>query len=107
MSKSNFRREVEHDEVHQIMKRGYPATEVSQRLGVSPQSLYEWKKTFSSASGGQGNDLSEEIRQLKNERSRVTEDRDILKKRSWALVRLGAVETVCATLTAGRELPLS
>jgi transposase len=32
--------------VRQITERGYPVAEVSQRLGVSQHSLYEWKKKF-------------------------------------------------------------
>lgn len=66
--------------VRQITQRGYPVAEVSQRLGVSPHSFYEWKKKSSSASGNQGSDQAEEIRQLKKELARVTEERDILKK---------------------------
>ena len=80
MSKSNFSEEFKRDAVRQITERGYPVAEVSRRLGVSQHSLYEWKKKFSSTSGNQGNDLSEEIRQLKKELARVTEERDILKK---------------------------
>jgi len=64
----------------QITERGYPVAEVSQRLGVSRHSLYEWKKKFSSPSGNQGSDQADEIRQLKKELARVTEERDILKK---------------------------
>jgi len=79
MSKSNFSEEFKRDAVRQITERGYPVTEVSQRLGVSRHSPYEWKKKFSLASGNQGSDQSEEIRQLKKELARVTEDRDILK----------------------------
>jgi transposase len=79
MSKSNFSDEFKRDAVRQITERGYPVSEVSQRLGVSPHSLYEWKKKFSSMPGGQGSDQSEEIRQLKKELARVTEERDILK----------------------------
>jgi transposase len=59
-------------------RRGYPVAEVSQRLGVSQHSLYAWKKKFSQPSGG--NDKDVEIRQLKRELARVTEERDILKK---------------------------
>jgi putative transposase len=80
MSKSNFSEEFKRDAMRQITERGYPVAEVSQRLGVSPHSLYEWTKKFSLASGNQGNDQSEEIRQLKKELARVTEERDILKK---------------------------
>jgi putative transposase len=80
MSKSNFSEEFKRDAVRQITERGYPVAEVSQRLGVSPHSLYEWKKKFSSASGNQGSDQADEIRQLNKELARVTEERDILEK---------------------------
>ena len=46
MSKANFSEEFKHDAVRQITERGYAVAEVSQRLGVSPHSLYEWKKKF-------------------------------------------------------------
>ena len=78
MSKSNFSEEFKRDAVRQITERGYPVAEVSQRLGVSPHSLYEWKKKLSSMPSGQGSDQSEEM-QLKKELAWVTEERDILK----------------------------
>lgn len=80
MSKSNFNEEFKRDAVRQITERGYPVAEVSQRLGVSQHSLYEWKKKFA-ASNTKGDDEAEEIRRLKTELARVTEERDILKKR--------------------------
>ena len=58
MSKPNFSDEFKRDAVRQITERGYPVSEVSQRLGVSQHSLYEWKKKFSSPAGGQVNDQS-------------------------------------------------
>jgi len=78
MGRSNFSDEFKWDAVAQITERGYPVAEVSQRLGVSPHSLYAWKKKFSQPSGGDDRDA--EIRRLKRELSRVTEERDILKK---------------------------
>ncbi len=78
MSKSNFNEEIKRDAVRQITERGYPVAEVSQQLGVSQHSLYEWKKKFA-ASNTKGNDEAEEIRRLKKELARVTEERDILK----------------------------
>nr|WP_245482035.1 transposase [Agrobacterium sp. RS6] len=48
MRKSNFSEEFKRDAVRQITERGYPVAEVSQRLGVSQHSLYEWKKKFAS-----------------------------------------------------------
>jgi transposase len=45
---------------------------------VSQHSLYEWKKKFSQPSGGDDKDA--EISRLKRELTRVTAERDILKK---------------------------
>ena len=79
MGKPNFSDEFKLDAVAQITERGYPVAEVSQRLGVSPHSLYAWKRRFAKVlSGDAGKDA--EIRQLKRELARVTEERDILKK---------------------------
>ena len=81
MGKANFSDDFKRDAVAQITERGYPVAEVSKRLGVSPHSLYEWKRKFSasvSVSADDGKDA--EIRRLKKELTRVTEERDILKK---------------------------
>ncbi|GER08177.1 hypothetical protein JCM17843_24870 [Kordiimonadales bacterium JCM 17843] len=77
MGKTNFSDDFKRDAVLQITERGYPVPEVSQRLGVSPYSLYAWKKKFSEPSGG--GDKDGEIRRLKRELTRVTEERDTLK----------------------------
>ena len=78
MGKANFSDNFKRDAVAQITERGYPVAEVSQRLGVSQHSLYEWKRKFSQPPGGDDKDA--EIRRLKRELTRVTEERDILKK---------------------------
>jgi transposase len=78
MGKANFSDDFKRDAVAQITERGYPVAEVSQRLGVSPHSLYAWMKKFSLPPGGDDRDA--EIRRLKRELARVTEERDILKK---------------------------
>jgi transposase len=49
-------------------------------LGVSPYSLYAGKKKFSQPSAAGDSDRAAEIRQLKRDLTRVTEERDILKK---------------------------
>lgn len=79
MGKSNFTDEFKRDAVRQITERGYPVLEVSQRLGVSAHSLYEWRKKYAGRID-KGDEQSEEIRRLKRELVRVTEERDILKK---------------------------
>lgn len=53
MSSSKFSDEFKQDAVAQITGRGYPVREVSQRLGVSPYSLYAWKKKFAKNSSGE------------------------------------------------------
>jgi transposase len=79
MVKANFSGEFKRDAVFQITERGYPVAEVSQRLGVSAHSLYAWKRDLAkTVSGDTSKDV--EIRQLKRELARVTEERDILKK---------------------------
>ena len=51
----------------------------AERLGVSPHSLYAWKRQQARAVSGDAS-KDAEIRQLKRELARVTEERDILKK---------------------------
>ena len=78
MGKANFSDDFKRDAVAQITQRGYPVAEVSQRLGVSQHSLYAWKRKFAQPSCE--DDKEVEIRRLKHELLRVTEERDILKK---------------------------
>jgi transposase len=78
MGRASFSDEFKRDAVAQITERGYPVAEVSQRLGGSQHSLYAWKRKFSQPSGGDDRDA--EIRRLKRDLTRVTEERDILKK---------------------------
>ena len=78
MGKVNFSEDFKRDAVAQITERGYPVAEVSKRLGVSQHSLYAWKRKFSQPPGDDDKDA--EIRRLKRELARATEERDILKK---------------------------
>lgn len=81
MGNARFSEEFKRDAVRQMTERGYPVAEVSQRLGVSPHSLYEWRKKLSNTASSSGeNDQAAEVRRLKRELQRVTEERDILKK---------------------------
>jgi transposase len=80
MGTANFSDEFKRDAVAQIVERGYPVAEVSKRLGVSHQPLYAWRRKFSKAQGSGDGDKDAEIGRLKRELTRVTEERDILKK---------------------------
>lgn len=81
MGRPRFSDDFKRDAVHQVVDRGYPVAEVSQRLGVSTHSLYNWVKLFSKRPDRSVDDeQAAEIRRLKRELTRVTEERDILKK---------------------------
>ncbi|WP_420845594.1 IS3 family transposase [Marivivens niveibacter] len=79
MGTGNFTDDFKRDAVAQITERGYPVKEVSERLGVSTHSLYAWKRKFAESVSGDS-EKDAEIRRLKRELLRVTEERDILKK---------------------------
>lgn len=44
MARPHFTEEFKIDAVKQVTERGYSVAEVSKRLGVSPHSLYQWRK---------------------------------------------------------------
>src|SRR5690625_3047769 len=78
-----FTEEFKIEAVRQITERGYRVAEVAERLGVSPHSLYQWRKRYGQADGTvqrREADQAAEVRRLKAELRRVTEERDILKK---------------------------
>jgi len=79
MGTSTFSDDFKRDAVAQITERGYPVSEVSERLGVSKHSLYAWKRKFAKTASGE-TEKDVEIRRLKRELARVSEERDILKK---------------------------
>ena len=81
MGQPRFTEDFKADAVKQITERGHSISDVSQRLGVSTHSLYAWiKRQAGSPSASVKDDQSAEIRRLKQELVRVTEERDILKK---------------------------
>ena len=70
------------DAVSQVGDRGYSVKDVAERLGISTKSLYTWKAQFSKPDKVRDDEiaLSSELRRIKKELARVTEERDILKK---------------------------
>ncbi|NQV84602.1 MAG: transposase, partial [Rhodospirillales bacterium] len=70
------------DAVSQVVDRGYSVSDVAERLGISTKSLYTWKTQFSKPNKVRDDEaaLSSELRRVKRELARVTEERDILKK---------------------------
>jgi transposase len=82
MSGKRYTEEFKVKAVKQVTGRGHPVAEVASRLGVTTHSLYEWLKKYSVSAperqAVQGQEI--ELRKLKAELKRVTEERDILKK---------------------------
>ena len=78
MGTGNFSDDFKRDAVSQITERGYPVSEVSERLGVSKHSLYAWKRKFAKTDSGE-TEKDAEIRRLKRELARVSEECDILQ----------------------------
>jgi transposase len=81
-SQNRFTDEFKRDAVAQVVDRGYAVSDVAERLGMSTKSLYTWKVQFAKPAKAREAeaDLVAELRRVKKELTRVTEERDILKK---------------------------
>jgi transposase len=68
--------------LHNRGTNGVVTSEVAERLGIGTKSLYTWKAQFSKPPHVRAEvlDQAAEIRRLKRELARVTEERTILKK---------------------------
>jgi transposase len=68
--------------VKQVVDKGFTMTDVAQRLGVTYKSLYTWVQKYGKPNvTREAEDAQQaEIRKLKSELRRVTEERDILKE---------------------------
>lgn len=83
MSGKRYTESFKIEAVGQVLQRGFSVPEVSDRLGVTPKSLYDWIKKY----GDQGeqhrsmSDQQTELRKLRAELKRVTEERDELASR--------------------------
>ena len=82
MSAKRYTEEFKVEAVKPVTERGHPVAEVAARLGVTTHSLYQWLKRYGvpEAEREVTKDQQAEMRRLKAELKRVTEERDILKK---------------------------
>ncbi len=83
MSGKRYPEDFKIEAVRQVTDRGYKVAEVAQRLGVTVKSMHDWISKYYGANSSQHQALTsqqEEIRKLKSELRRVTEERDILKE---------------------------
>ena len=82
MTIKQYTEEFRIEAVKQVTERGHSIADVANRLGISTYSLYQWRKRYSKPEAERiaVQDQQTEIRRLKAELKRVTEERDILKK---------------------------
>ena len=67
-------------EAVQMLLDGHSATSVAQRLGLSANALYRWKREVLHRAGPAARTLGDRVTQLEEELRRVERERDILKK---------------------------
>jgi transposase len=82
MSGKRYPEESKIEAVKQGTDRGYKVGEVARRLGVTPKSLHEWVTRYGDNSDQHQmvNAQQAELRRLKADLRRVTEERDILRE---------------------------
>ncbi|MBR7522953.1 MULTISPECIES: IS3 family transposase [Pseudomonas] len=82
MSRQRYPEEFKIEAVKQVTEKGNPVADVAQRLGMSVHSLYAWIKLYSKPQEQrqQDDEQQAELRKLRAELKRVTEERDNLKK---------------------------
>jgi len=82
MSGKRYAEEFKIEAVKQVVDRSYKVNDVAARLGVTSKSLRAWVKRYGDEDS-QYQTITEqqaEMRNLKKELRRVTEERDILKE---------------------------
>jgi transposase len=82
MSGKRYTEELKVEAVKQVTDRGYKVGDVAKRLEVTPKSLHHWTKNYGDTSAPHQTITSQqdELRKLKAQLRRVTEERDILKE---------------------------
>lgn len=82
MSGKRYTEEFKIEAIKQVTDRGYSVLDVADRLGVTTKNLYEWIKRYgdNAEQYQAAKQKEDEIRRLKADLMRVTEERDILKK---------------------------
>jgi transposase len=84
MGQQRYTEEFRFEAVRQVTEKGHAVKDVAERLGVSTYSLYEWVRKHRATASRTTSRLTnkdEEIRRLRTELRRVTEERNILKTR--------------------------
>jgi transposase len=81
MSGKRYTAEFKAEAVKQVLERGHSTAGVAARLGINKHSLYDWvARSRQQGTVLVGESEAAEVRRLRTELKRVTEERDILKK---------------------------
>jgi transposase len=82
MSGKRYTEEFRIAAVKQLTEGGHSVGDVARRLGVTTKSLYDWKEKYGESATAYQEKKAEhdEVRRLKAELKRVTQERDILKE---------------------------
>lgn len=74
--------EFKREAVRLSYESGCTVAQVARDLGMNEQNLWRWRRKFSSAetAGHPSVDDGDEVKRLRRQLARVTEERDILKK---------------------------
>jgi len=82
MAGERYNEEFKIAAVIQVTENGHSIADVAKRLGITTKSLYSWRDRYGeNAQAYQEKQSStEELRKLKTELKRVTEERNILKE---------------------------
>jgi len=82
MSSKRYPEEFKIEAVKQVVEFGHSIADVAGRLGMTTHSLYAWVKRYGPESETHAVAAAEqaEIKRLKKELKRMTDERDILKK---------------------------
>jgi len=93
MSNVRYTDEFKAEAVKQVIERGFTVVDVAARIGLPKHTLYDWVQKAKKAArpDNEGRTVaasdSAEVRRLKAELKRVTEERDILKKAAAYLAK--------------------
>lgn len=82
MSSKRYTQEFKVEAVKQVTDRGHSLADVASRLGISILSLYAWQKQYANPSSTHpaAMDQASELRRVKSEFRRVTQERDVQKR---------------------------
>jgi len=82
MSAKRYTEEFKIEAVKQVVERNYKISDVAERLGVTIKSIHNWidKYCKSSSQHKTIDTQQDELRKLRAQLRRVTEERDILKE---------------------------